>query len=905
MALITHVQRFIDNAVAYQRRLIAVAESQRAARAVGDACVADTLVRDTGMSRGAARRAARQAKTIAAQPQVAGALACGDINTDQAEAIARADVSDQTRRELVAAAASEGTDATRERAAAAETAARDETPEQRFMRQHANRFLRFYNNRDGMVCLEGALDPDSGARLKAKVSAITNRMWRTDKQQPPSQRRTPEQRDIDALCAATSQPRRASSSRSHRSTDVPHHSASATPEHQDTDSPSAAASQPRRPAPRGARSHTDAHHHSASATPEHQETDGPSVAASQPRRASSSHSVSGSAATHRPGSSGIEPQDGAVVTTTDIDAGAEGGQFARATTEAKQTRARAAHAETDPTKAGAAHAETDPTKAGAAHAETDLTKAGAAHAETDLTKAGAAHAETDPTKAGAAHAETDPTKAGAAHAETDPTKAGAAHAETDPTKAGASVTVARDRKDTCGEDLDGDSLDDDVDWADFDDSDKRVVPVLRVSTSLDALRSGLHRAGVSDSGENLSAATLRRLACDAEIIPTVLNGKGRVIDVGRRTRRVGEALRCVLIARDGGCVWPGCDGPPSRCDAHHVKHWADGGPTNADNLALLCHRHHILLHEGGHHLQCHGDSWVVLKPDGTRLHKPLAAALGDIGSSGLSVRDSIGFYSAGVDSPVDRPTDADSEFDAPRRSTNGSTAASPRQLTLACDSRRELSIRLKSPAPAMNAATTSATHLNRSRDGDASVGPPTVLHDTPQRAGTCRIFRQSMSGITTNNQDRGRPQPRGSVSTGLGTALRHGSPGRGRPQPRGSVSTGLGTALRHGSPGRGRPQPRGSVSTGLGTALRHGSPGRGRPQPRGSASTGLGTALRHGSPGRGRPQPRMDPQPRGVPTGLGTALRHGSPGRGRPQPRGSVPLRASRAHIDQHLMERP
>ena len=208
MTLITHVQRFIDKAVAYQRRLIAIAESQRAARAVGDACVADTLVRNTGMSSGAARRAARQAKIIARQPEVAGALACGDINTDQAEAIARADVGDEARRELVAAAVGEGTDATRERAAAAEIAARNETPEQRFMRQHANRFLRFYNNRDGMVCLEGALDPDSGARLKAKVAAIANRMWRTDKQQPPSQRRSPDQRDIDALCAATFQPQR-------------------------------------------------------------------------------------------------------------------------------------------------------------------------------------------------------------------------------------------------------------------------------------------------------------------------------------------------------------------------------------------------------------------------------------------------------------------------------------------------------------------------------------------------------------------------------------------------------------------------------------------------------------------------------------------------------------------------
>ena len=730
MALITHVQRFIDKAVAYQRRLIAVAESQRAARAVGDACVADTLVRNTGMSRGAARRASRQAKIIAGQPEVAGALACGDINTDQAEAIARADVADQTRRQLVVAAVGEGTDATRERAAAAEIAARDETPEQRFMRQHANRFLRFYNNRDGMVCLEGALDPDSGARLKAKVAAIANRMWRTDKQQPPSRRRSPEQRDIDALCAATSQPRRASSSRSHRSPDVHPRSSSATREHQETDGSSVAASQPRRANSSRARSRTGAHPRSASATPEHQETDGPSVAASQRRRANSSHRVSGSAATHRPGFGGIEPQDDVGVTTTDSDADAEGRRSAGATTEAEQT------------------------------------------------------------------------------------PAGAAHAETDPTKTGALVTVASDREETYGkdldsEDLDGDSLDDDVDWADFDDRGKRAVPVLRVSTSLDALRSGLHRAGVTDSGENLSAATLRRLACDAEIIPTVLNGKGRVIDVGRRTRRVGEALRCVLIARDGGCVWPGCDAPPSRCDAHHVKHWADGGATNADNLALLCHRHHILLHEGGHHLQCHGDLWVVLKPDGTRLHKPLAAALGDNGSSGLSVRDSIGFSSAGVDSPVDRRTDADSEFDAPRRSTNGSTAASPRQLTLACDSRGELSIRLKPPAPAMNTATTSATHVNCSRDGDASAGPPAFLHDTQRRAGTGRIFCQSMSGITTSNQGRGRPQPRGSVPTPQPTWRCRERPRRGRPQPRGPASTGLGTALRHGSPGHGRPQPPG------------------------------------------------------------------------------------------------
>ena len=550
MALIAHVQRFIDRAVAYQRRLIAVAESQRAARAVGDACVADTLVRDTGMSRGAARRAARQAKIIAAQPEVAGALACGDINTEQAEAIARADVADQTRRDLVAAAVGEGTDATRERAVAAEVAARNETPEQRFMRQHANRFLRFYNNRDGMVCLEGALDPDSGARLKAKVSAIANRMWGTDKQQPPNQRRTPEQRDIDALCAATSQSTRPDSART--------------------------------------RSRTDDRHR------------------------------------QRPDMSG--PRDG----------------------------------------------DQPPSPQAGSRQAGSVVGTGAAEPSTATT------------------------------------------ADTTTADAGDSAT--------------GDRCCDEAQWADFDDDGKRVVPVLRISTSLDALRDGLQRAGITDSGETLGAATLRRLACDAEIIPTVLNTKGRVIDVGRRTRRVSEALRCVLIARDGGCVWPDCHAPPSRCDAHHIKHWANGGPTNADNLALLCHRHHILLHEGHHRLKRLDDSWVVLKPDGTRLHKPLTAALDDTGSNGLSESGSIGYCPAG--SPLDRRTHADPDFDAPRRSTNNSTAASPKQLTLACDNRRELSMRLKPPAPATKPSTTSATHGDEPAGENAPATKPSTTSAT-------------------------------------------------------------------------------------------------------------------------------------------------------------------------------
>ena len=75
------------------------------------------------------------------------------------------------------------------------------------------------------------------------------------------------------------------------------------------------------------------------------------------------------------------------------------------------------------------------------------------------------------------------------------------------------------------------------------------------------------------------------------------DGSG-VLDVGRATRVVPTGLRAALEARDRGCVIPGCGAPRRWCDAHHVIHWADGGPTSLANLALLCDRHHTLVHEG-------------------------------------------------------------------------------------------------------------------------------------------------------------------------------------------------------------------------------------------------------------------------------------------------------------------
>ncbi|WP_345378850.1 HNH endonuclease signature motif containing protein, partial [Actinomycetospora straminea] len=101
-----------------------------------------------------------------------------------------------------------------------------------------------------------------------------------------------------------------------------------------------------------------------------------------------------------------------------------------------------------------------------------------------------------------------------------------------------------------------------------------------------------------DSGQRVAAATVRRWACDAEVVPVVLGSRSEPLDVGRATRTVPDALRRALNVRDGGCAHPGCDRRPRRCHAHHLHHWSNGGDTCLANLVLLCRYHHRLIHHG-------------------------------------------------------------------------------------------------------------------------------------------------------------------------------------------------------------------------------------------------------------------------------------------------------------------
>ena len=102
---------------------------------------------------------------------------------------------------------------------------------------------------------------------------------------------------------------------------------------------------------------------------------------------------------------------------------------------------------------------------------------------------------------------------------------------------------------------------------------------------------------IVEDGVRVPAGTSRRIACDASRVVMTHNSDGSVLDVGRKTRTVPPAMRRALDHRDGGCRFPGCG--LRFCDAHHIKHWADGGETRLENLVLLCRRHHRAVHEEG------------------------------------------------------------------------------------------------------------------------------------------------------------------------------------------------------------------------------------------------------------------------------------------------------------------
>lgn len=111
------------------------------------------------------------------------------------------------------------------------------------------------------------------------------------------------------------------------------------------------------------------------------------------------------------------------------------------------------------------------------------------------------------------------------------------------------------------------------------------------------------------------AATLRKIACDADIIPALLGTHGEILDLGRKARLFSPAQRQAITARDQGCAFPNCTIPAPWCEAHHITYWSQGGPTSTNNGVLLCSHHHHLIHK---------EQWSISTAHGTPTFIPPA-----------------------------------------------------------------------------------------------------------------------------------------------------------------------------------------------------------------------------------------------------------------------------------------
>ena len=126
---------------------------------------------------------------------------------------------------------------------------------------------------------------------------------------------------------------------------------------------------------------------------------------------------------------------------------------------------------------------------------------------------------------------------------------------------------------------------------------RRQKTVLVVSADYDAIEGRLKNAGLID-GTPIELDELRRLACEAQIVPMIFGSDGQPLYMGRAQRAVTKAQKLALYRRDRGCV--GCGIRPQACDAHHIQPWDHNGLTDMSNLVLLCPKCHTKVHKHGH-----------------------------------------------------------------------------------------------------------------------------------------------------------------------------------------------------------------------------------------------------------------------------------------------------------------
>ena len=473
LGVLGDIERFVNQSAGYRAEVLGALDALSRSGAAPDAAAHLSLRDATGVSERDARRMARAAAKVRSSEPVLTALSEGDITPAQAEALSDARVPDGVHEQLVAAAAGEHTDATRQRIRRAEAEHCGETPMERFERQRRKRGAGWRRDHEGMLKLWATFDPRTGAHIEAQLETLRRELWIDDKQLRNG-RRTPAQRDADALAYVL-----------------------------------------------------------------------------------------------------------AGITATDADSDAVDRLHARARSKGHTPHQEPTSRRVTPPKTGTKHTTAQRNRSGRAQPHA---------AEPNRDHPGTCEPSLDQLDSRPDQPGTCQPSLGQLDSRPD---------QPDPSHPTPAVVNPISPDEVPPNGLS-------IDW----EPARRLPPAqISILIGLDALRRQTDEMGLTDAGTELPPDIVRGLSCDAEIIPIILAGPGGTADVGRARRTVPLRLRRLLIARDRHCQWPGCHKPPSRCDAHHVEHWANGGPTNLANLVLLCHRHHHHLHQHGYRM--------IPQPDGT------------------------------------------------------------------------------------------------------------------------------------------------------------------------------------------------------------------------------------------------------------------------------------------------
>ena len=142
------------------------------------------------------------------------------------------------------------------------------------------------------------------------------------------------------------------------------------------------------------------------------------------------------------------------------------------------------------------------------------------------------------------------------------------------------------------------------------------TPAVRVLVPAADLVAGTGHGVIEGTNESIAIGTVQALACANGTQLALVDSLGDVLDLGREQRLLSRHQRVALAIRDGGCLWAGCERPPSWCEAHHIDHYAAGGCTDLERGVLLCRHHHLRLHNEGWQIRRReGRYWLHSPPD--------------------------------------------------------------------------------------------------------------------------------------------------------------------------------------------------------------------------------------------------------------------------------------------------